>query len=61
MAVTMSGEIHLAVPREEVVWAKLNDPAGLRVCIPGCEELEKIEDQGLRAVAKMKVGAVSAR
>lgn len=60
MAMTMTGEIQLAAPKE-VVWEKLNDPDVLKACIPGCEELEKTEDQGFRAVAKMKVGPVSAR
>jgi carbon monoxide dehydrogenase subunit G len=45
----------------EAVWEKLNDPAVLKACIPGCEELERTEDGGFRAVAKMKVGPVSAR
>src|SRR6202051_2568977 len=60
MAMTMNGEVQLAAPRE-AVWSKLNDPEVLKVCIPGCEELEKTEDNGFRAVAKMKVGPVSAR
>ncbi|MGY3238476.1 carbon monoxide dehydrogenase subunit G [Bradyrhizobium sp. USDA 4472] len=60
MAMTMSGEIQLAASRE-VVWTKLNDPAVLKICIPGCEELESIDGEGFRAVAKMKVGPVSAR
>jgi carbon monoxide dehydrogenase subunit G len=60
MAMTMTGEIQLAAPRESV-WAKLNDPAVLKACIPGCEELDQTDDQGFRAVAKMKVGPVSAR
>lgn len=60
MAMTMTGEIQLAAPRE-VVWAKLNDSSVLKSCIPGCEELEQNDDQSLRAVAKMKVGPVSAR
>jgi carbon monoxide dehydrogenase subunit G len=60
MPMTMTGEIRLAASRE-AVWAKLNDPAVLKACIPGCEELEKTDDQGFRAVAKMKVGPVSAR
>jgi uncharacterized protein len=60
MAMTMTGEIQLAAPRE-VVWAKLNDPSVLKACIPGCEELEPTEDHGFRAIAKMKVGPVSAR
>ena len=55
MAMTMKGEVQLAAPRE-AVWAKLNDPEVLKTCIPGCEELERTEDNGFRAVAKMKVG-----
>lgn len=43
------------------MWEKLNDPDVLKACIPGCEELEKTDDRGFRAVAKMKVGPVSAR
>jgi hypothetical protein len=60
MAMTMNGEVQLAATRQ-AVWDKLNDPAVLKVCIPGCEELEKTDDHGFRAVAKMKVGPVSAR
>jgi carbon monoxide dehydrogenase subunit G len=60
MAMTMSGEVQLPASRE-AVWEKLNDPAVLKACIPGCEELERTEDGGFRAVAKMKVGPVSAR
>jgi carbon monoxide dehydrogenase subunit G len=61
MAMTMNGEVQLDAPKD-LVWSKLNDPEVLRVCIPGCEELEKTEDDsGFRAVAKLKVGPVSAR
>lgn len=61
MAMTMNGEVQLDAPRD-LVWSKLNDPDVLRICIPGCEELEKTEDDsGFRAVAKLKVGPVSAR
>jgi len=61
MARTMNGEVELAAPRE-VVWAKLNDPEVLKASIPGCEELERTEDNdGFRAVVKVKVGPVSAR
>src|ERR1700759_4714093 len=60
MAMTMNGEVQLAASRQ-AVWDKLNDPAVLKVCIPGCEELEATDDHGFRAVAKMKVGPVSAR
>src|ERR1700748_3399336 len=60
MAMTMNGEVQLPASRE-VVWAKLNDPEVLKACIPGCEELEKTDEHGFRAVAKMKVGPVKAR
>jgi len=60
MAMTMNGEVQLDAPRE-VDWAKLNDPEVLKVSIPGCEELERTEDNGFRATVKVKVGPVSAR
>jgi uncharacterized protein len=60
MAMTMNGEVQLAAPRE-VVWTKLNDPEVLKASIPGCEELERTEDNGFRATVKVKVGPVSAR
>src|SRR6201992_855137 len=61
MAMTMHGEVQLPASRE-AVWAKLNDPEVLKACIPGCEELEKTEDNnGFRAAGKLKVGPVSAR
>jgi len=36
----MKGTHIIPAPRE-TVWAALNDPDVLRVCIPGCKELEK--------------------
>src|SRR6516164_3624325 len=60
MAMTMNGEVELPASRE-VVWAKLNDPDVLKACIPGCEEMERTDEGGFRAVAKVKVGPVSAR
>ncbi len=59
MAMTMSGAIDLPAPRE-VVWTKLNDPDVLKACIPGCQSLEKTSDTGFAAVAKVKIGPVSA-
>ena len=60
MAMTMTGEVELPAPRQ-VVWEKLNDPEVLKACIPGCEELDRTADNEFQAVAKMKVGPVSAR
>ena len=59
MAMTMNGEVDLPAS-QEVVWQKLNDPEVLKACIPGCQSLEKTSDNGFQAVAKIKVGPVSA-
>ncbi|MEP0707208.1 SRPBCC family protein [Parvibaculum sp.] len=56
----MSGEYRIPAPREEV-WAALNDPEVLRKSIPGAESVNKIADDEFEAVAKAKVGPVSAR
>mgnify|MGYP000302755027 CR=1 FL=1 len=56
----MSGEYRIPAPREEV-WAALNDPEVLRKSIPGEESVNKIADDEFEAVAKAKVGPVSAR
>ena len=60
MAMTMTGEIQLPATRE-AVWAKLNDPAVLKSCIPGCEMLEMTSDTEFQAIATVKVGPVKAR
>ncbi len=60
MAMTMSGEVQLAATREDV-WSKLNDPEVLKVCIPGCESLDKESDTEFQAVAVTKIGPVKAR
>jgi uncharacterized protein len=60
MAMTMNGEYQIAAPRE-VVWVKLNDPEVLKVCIPGCESLDKLSDTEFQAVAVTKIGPVKAR
>lgn len=60
MAMVMTGEVQLAASRE-VVFAKLNDAEVLKACIPGCEELNKLSDTELQAVAVVKIGPVKAR
>ena len=59
MALTMTGEVELPASRE-AVWAKLNDVDVLKACIPGCESLERVSENELQAVAKLKIGPVSA-
>ena len=60
MAMIMSGEYELAAP-PQTVWEKLNDPAMLKACIPGCEQLDKLSDTEFQAISVMKVGPVKAR
>lgn len=47
-----------AVPQR--VWDGLNDPAILKVCIPGCEQLEKTGPTDFVATARLKIGPLSA-
>jgi uncharacterized protein len=60
MGMTMTGDIQLHANRE-AVWAKLNDPAVLKSCIPGCEQLDMLSDSEFQAVATVKVGPVKTR
>jgi uncharacterized protein len=55
----MMGEIALSASPEEV-WAKLNDPTVLANCIPGCQSIERVGENGFAAVTKLKIGPVSA-
>ena len=59
MAMTMQGEVTLPADQERV-WAALNDPAVLKACIPGVQELEKLSDTAFRATAKVAIGPVKA-
>ncbi|MEZ0305472.1 MAG: carbon monoxide dehydrogenase subunit G [Hyphomicrobiaceae bacterium] len=60
MAVTMKGEVVLPADRA-TVWARLNDAETLKASIPGCESLDKLSDTEMQAVAKIRIGPVSAR
>jgi carbon monoxide dehydrogenase subunit G len=60
MALTMSGEVQINAPREEV-YKKLNDPEVLKACVPGCEQLDKTSDTEFAAISVMKIGPVKAR
>lgn len=56
----MTGEFRIPAPQTEV-WAALNDPDVLQQAIPGAESVEKTSDTEFAAVAKAKVGPVSAK
>src|ERR1700761_6839236 len=42
------------------VWEGINEPAVLKACIPGCEQLDKTSPTQFVATAKLKIGPVSA-
>jgi uncharacterized protein len=44
----------------QMVWEALNSPDILRLCIPGCESLEKTEAGGFEAKVVLKIGPVKA-
>jgi len=56
----MTGERRIPAPRE-IVWEALNDPEVLKASIPGCESLEKLSDNQMKATAAVKLGPLSAR
>jgi uncharacterized protein len=55
----LSGSRMIAADRQ-TVWAALNDPAVLKACIPGCQELSGSPEDGFEAVVVQKVGPVKA-
>ena len=55
----MTGERRIPAPRQ-LVWERLNDPATLKECIPGCETIEKVSDTEFTAKVVAKVGPVKA-
>ncbi len=59
MAMTMTGDVLLPADRA-AVWAALNDPAVLKSCIPGCQDLQRVSDTAFQATAKVTVGPVKA-
>src|SRR6202163_3228918 len=55
----MHGELRIPAPRQQV-WEKLNDPETLKICIPGCQSIEKVSDTEMTAKVTLKVGPVKA-
>src|SRR5258708_25263317 len=55
----MHGELRIAAPREQV-WERLNDPETLKICIPGCQTVERTSDNEFTAKVVAKVGPVKA-
>lgn len=51
----LTGEERIAAPRE-AVWNALNDIETLKACIPGCDNLERINEQQIKAGIKVNLG-----
>jgi len=56
----MKGEQLIPAP-QQVVWDALNDPGVLKVCVPGCESIEKSGDNEYQVLMVARVGPVSAK
>jgi carbon monoxide dehydrogenase subunit G len=56
----LTGEEMIAQPIQ-TVWDRLNDPAILKACISGCEEIVKVADNEYKVVLMAAVGPVKAR
>lgn len=56
----ISGEYIIDADRE-TVWQYLNDPETLKKCIPGCESLESIGEDGFAAKVTLKIGPMKAK
>jgi len=56
----MVGERRIPASRRKV-WDALNDPAVLKSSIPGCESLERLSENELKATAAVRIGPIAAR
>lgn len=58
MSLDLDGEMIL--PSDAwAVWHAINDPEVLSKCIPGCERLERREDDSFSATVRVKIGPVA--
>lgn len=46
---------------QQTVWEAINDPQMLKLCIPGCESVERVDDAQMKAVVLAKIGPIRAR
>ena len=56
----MQGARQLAITQQQA-WDALNDPAVLKVCIPGCDKVEPSGDNQYSIGMSLKIGPVSAK
>jgi uncharacterized protein len=56
----VSGTTTLHAPRERM-WQSLNDPAFLKLCLPGCESMEAIGPDQYQAILTVGIAAVKGK
>ena len=56
----MQGSRTLAATQQQA-WDALNDPAVLKVCVPGCEKIESTGENQYAVATALRIGPVSAR
>ena len=56
----MTGEQIIPASQQDT-WNALNDPEVLRVCVPGCESITRVNDNEYQVQMTAKVGPVSAK
>ncbi|MHB1200860.1 MAG: CoxG family protein [Polaromonas sp.] len=56
----MQGSRQLAITQQQA-WDALNDPAVLKICIPGCDKFEATAENRYAIAMALKVGPVSAK
>jgi uncharacterized protein len=59
MALIIEGEERITAPIRQV-WEALNDPAVLKDCIPGCQNLEMKSPTDMAATVVLKIGPIKA-
>ena len=56
----INGSQSIGAPRQQV-WDALNDPVILKLCLPGCESVERVSPEEFRVLIEAAIGPLRAR
>ena len=56
----VDGAFEIDLPRE-ALYRSITDPALMAVCVPGCENIEKVDPTIYRAAVRVAIGVIKAR
>ena len=56
----INGSQSIGAPRQQV-WDALNDPHVLKLCLPGCESVERVSPEEFRVIMAAAIGPLRAR